>query len=136
MQSDQIIKPTVMNMTWDPKLVYDLALGIDGMKNLCLRHNTTENEILRLFSNKIFSTEVANLRKELQADGVSIKLKARTQFEGYLKNLDSIIHDLDTPASTKVSAIQYIGKVGDVEPKKTNEDEKDMMQGVSITINI
>ena len=53
------VRPTVMNMTWSPKLVYDLALGIDDMQNLCMRHQTTENEILALFNNKIFSTEVA-----------------------------------------------------------------------------
>ena len=129
------IRPTVMNATWDARLVYELALGIDDLSDICLRHQVSQDQVLNLFENNIFRAEVSTLRKELQTEGITIQRKARTQFESYLVDLDSIIRDVDTPAATKVSAIQYVGKVGDVEPKK-EKDTADVMQGVNIVINI
>ena len=129
-------KPTAMNATWKPELTYDLALGIDSIEDILLRHNKTEDELAVLSNSRLFKMEVANLRSELQTEGVTIKRKARTAFESYLGTLHGLITDIDTPAATKHAMIRTVGDVAGAWAPREKVEDMQQTAAVNIQINL
>jgi hypothetical protein len=111
-------RASIPNSAWDTKLIFDLALGIDDIEDILERHQIERSHLDLLYDNRMFRSEVAGLRMELQKDGVSLRTKARLQAESYLMKLDDMIHDISTTPSVKLDCIKQICKLGDVEPKK------------------
>lgn len=128
-------RPSIPRSAWDPRLIFDLALGVDDLNDILDRHKLTEEQLSTLFGNKMFRSEVAALRMDMQKDGVTLRTKAKLQAESYLTVLDGMVHDIHTSASVRLSAIQQVCKLGDVEPKKDAQGAA-AGGGYNIQINI
>ena len=126
-------RTSIPGSTWSPKLVFELALGIADPQDIMTRHNLTPDDLEFLYSNRMFRAEVSALSLELQKDGVTLRTKARMQAEEYLEVLDGMVHDIHTTSSVRLSCIQQVCKLGDVEPKK---DSGGISVGESFNIQI
>ncbi len=124
--------------TWDPKLVFELALGIEPLAAILERHGLTERHYNQLVDHPAFRKDLSAQRLEMQEHGVTFKHKARLQAEMYLKEMHTIITDStgDVPASTKVDAIKYITKVAELEPDKKTASDDGGKQTINIQINV
>lgn len=102
---------------WSPKLVFDLALGLDGYDTLYERYDLNKETLDYLFEQPIFRKEVATLTRELREKNTIFRAKAKTQAEMYLEDIHTLMGDADTPASTKLSIFQTLTKLGELEPE-------------------
>ena len=109
------VAPSTPNK-WPPQLVFDLALGLDDYTTLEARYNLTSAQIEQLFDLPHFRQEVALLTKELRNTNEIFKNKAKVQAETYLENMDHLMHDSETPASTKLAIFQTLTKLASLEP--------------------
>ena len=103
---------------WPPKLVIDLALGLDHLDDILAAHGLTRPQYDRLTEIPTFRRELASTMRDLRENGVPFARKAAIQAESYLVNLDEMVHDLDVPASTRLEAIKSVVKWGKLEPKE------------------
>lgn len=114
-------KPASTNQ-WDPRLMMDLALGLEDLQEVLARYQLTEQEYNRLCTIPSFKQELLLTIRDVQADGVTFQRKAKIQAEAYLDILDDLVYDEDMVGSTRLSAIQSIVKWAGLEPKETKED--------------
>lgn len=117
---------------WSPKMIFDLALGLDSQEEIEVRYGLTEAQLTRLYENPQFRKEVACLTRELRENNQIFKSKVKIQAEDYLNIMDEMMYDQATPASTKLSIFQALAKLGELEPKP----EKQNPAGGAATINI
>lgn len=123
--------PTTVN-PWPPQLVVELALQLHPLEDILSRHSLAESDYQNLLTNLTFRREVATTIRELSENGQSFKLKARMQAEAYLEVVDDIVNDLSIAASTRMDAIKYMTKCGDLEPR----DTKDIGNATQVNVNI
>jgi hypothetical protein len=106
---------------WPPRLVLDLALGLDDVETILTRHDIpvhTYNQLLQL---PLFRRELVVAQKELQENGVSFKRKAALQAEMYLEDMDQVMKDDKTPPSVKKDIFIHMAKLGELEPEKKGD---------------
>lgn len=118
---------------WPPQLVFDLALGLDGYEAIEARYSLTREQLDRLYALPLFRQEVALLKRELANNNSIFKHKAKIQAESYLTEMDALMQEPSTPASTKLEIFKTMAKYGDLEPKEA-KSEKDAAAQVVIRI--
>lgn len=132
----QARRPSITKSAWDPKLLFDLALEMDDIEDILLRHNLTYEQLGQMYGNAMFRSEVITLRSDLQKEGLTLKLKARMLSEDYLDIMDKMVHDIHIPAGQRLDVIKQVNKLGDVEPKKDSKDGAGGAGSFNIQINI
>jgi hypothetical protein len=125
--------PSRRTAPWDPRLIFDLAVGVDALPEILARYEMTDPDFYRLSELPLFRRELALAIREVRAEGVSFAAKAKVQAEEYLVVLDGMVHDRETPASTRLEAIKSAVKWGRLEPK---EDKVDTTNATQVVVNI
>ncbi len=118
---------------WDPRLILDLAIGIDGLEDILLRYDLSEDEFNILSGTQSFRRELALTIRDVRENGVPFAQKAKVQAESYLMVLDELIHSPTTPANVRLEAIRSTVKWGKLEPKEAKDDG---MNATQINVNI
>jgi len=111
---------------WDPRMVMDLAIGIDDLDEILVRYDLSHTEFNILTETSSFRRELALAMKDVRDKGVTFSSKAKVQAESYLEVLDNLVYDLGTPAGVRLDAIKSAVKWGGLEPK----DDKNSAEGV------
>lgn len=103
--------------SWPPKLVFDLALGLDNSDEIAERYGLTEQTLEKFFTLPKFRQEVASLTRELRENNTIFLNKAKVQAETYLADMDDLMRDINTSPTVKLSIFQTLAKLADLEPK-------------------
>lgn len=103
---------------YPPNLAVELALGEHKPRALCEAYGIDEAEWDRLRSNPLFVADVEARLIELQADGVSFKMKARLQAEGMLAENWRLVHDKNTPQNVKADLIKHTVRMAGLDSSK------------------
>lgn len=90
---------------WQADLVLDVALGT-GDDAILEAYSLQAHTLRNIKAAPLFQAEVARMKKELERDGVSFKLKARLQAEAMLTENWRLVHANATPASVKADLIK------------------------------
>jgi len=106
---------------WSPKLVFDLALGLDDLESILTRHGISYGDYNAISDNPTFRRELVSATKELQETGVTFKRKAAIQAELYLEEMDSLMRADITPPSVKTDIFKTMAKLGELEPEKKSD---------------
>jgi len=120
---------------WTPALVFDVALGLEGIETILSRHDLTEAAWEHINSHPLFHRQVGVQARELSENGVSFRAKAKVQAEMYLVDLDHMISSPTTDQKVKLDAIKYVTKVADLEPRADKTESNGAPQ-VNIQINL
>jgi len=126
-------KPDKVNK-WDPRLILDLAIGVDGLQEILSRYALSEEAFNNLSRTKSFRQELALTIREVRENGVSFAQKARVQAESYLEVLNDMVVDTSVAANTKLEVIRSLVKWGRLEPEKETKD--DALNATQINVNI
>lgn len=118
---------------WDPRLILDLAFGIDDLQDILLRYGLTQEAFNALSDNKIFRRELALTMRELREDGLTFARKARFQAEAYLEVIDTIVYDDAVAPSVKLEAIKSTVQWGGLIQK---EQKSESANATQINVNI
>jgi len=108
--------------SFDARLIFEIALGFESPKEIYSRYNITDAQWWAVSKQPAFKRAVIEKQNEIAEEGVSYRLKARTQAEAYLKDVHILIKHPMTSPSVKLEAIKYITKVSDLEPKPNKDD--------------
>lgn len=125
---------TVSPNLWDPRLVLDLAVGVDSLEDILIRYDLSEREFELLNQVQAFRRELALTIRDVRENGVPFTSKARVQAESYLEVVDNMVLDSETPASVRLDAIKSIVKWGKLEPK--DDKASDTTNATQINVNI
>lgn len=109
---------------WSPRLVMDLAVGVDPVNEILDSYGLDFDDLERLMNNPTFRRELASLRREVAENGTSFRSKARMQAESYLSTLDDIVLDTNAPTSVRLEGIKSAVRWADLEPKKSGGEEQ------------
>jgi hypothetical protein len=120
---------------WPPKLVFDLALGLYSQEEVLLSNNISDMQFERLMEMPMFRQELAAQMREQRENGVTYQRKAAIQAETYLLDLDDMVRDKEIAAGTRLATIQYVTKVGGLEPKESKGADSSNATQVNLQIN-
>lgn len=119
---------------WDVNLVLDVALGVDD-DTLCEVYELQYPQLKRIKAMDSFNSQVEGMKKELQKDGMSFRIKARLQAEEYLRTTFEMIHNPDIDPKVRKDLIEATVRWAGLDKPKT-EDEGGKGSGFSVTINL
>lgn len=126
-------KPTSgSDLTFDPRLAYEIALGIDKPHSVFTKYGYSPDQAAALVATPAFITTVKKYQEEVMAGGVSFRLKAKIQAEDLLTHSYLIATDPEAPLSVRADLIKWTARVAGLEPK----EEKGSGQAGGFTLNI
>jgi len=131
---DSLTTPHTSINPWDPRLVMDLAIGVDGLDEILPRYTITEQEFEILSNTQAFRRDLALAMRDARENGLPFANKAKVQAESYLDVLDDLVYNIGTPANVRLEAIRSIVKWGRLEPQKDNT--ADVANATQINVNI
>ena len=120
---------------WDPRLILDLALGVEDLDTVLPRYNLTFDDYEALAHSPIFRRELALTIRDVRENGLPFKAKARVQAEAYLEVLDELVYSDGTPASTRLEAIKSTVAWGGLIPKESKEETGATGSTINVQIN-
>lgn len=107
---------------WDPRMIVDLALNIEPLGSILECYGVDQATYDHLCTVPSFRRDLAVTMRELRENGLSYAKKAAVQAESYLLDVDEMIQDKSVPSSTRLSAIQWVTKMGRLEPREEKVD--------------
>jgi len=120
---------------WDPRLILDLALGVEDLNTVLDRYGLAQDDYETLAHSPIFRKELALTIRDVRENGLPFKAKARVQAEAYLEVLDELVYSDGTPASTRLEAIKSTVAWGGLIPKESKEDSQTNATQINVSIN-
>lgn len=126
-------KKSAAEMTFDPRLAYELALEMDDPLVVFSKYGFDENAAREMLSNKPFIATVKKYKEEILESGISFKLKAKIQAEDLLTHSYAMAVDPTTPPAVRASLITWTAKVAGLEPSPSKDQGA---AGAGFTLNI
>ena len=120
------------DLTFDPRIAYEIALGVDTPHAVFANYGLGDSEALALVGNAAFVATIQRYKEEIGASGVSFRLKAKIQAEDLLSHSYIIATDPETPAAVRADLIKWTARMADLEPKQ----DKNAGTGGGFSLNI
>ena len=115
------------------RLACELALRLEPAEDVFARYGYDAVAAVTLMESPGFSGMLEKVSREIQANGLSFRNKARAIAEDLLPHAYEMATDPFVSASVRADLIQWAAKVGDLEPKR---DDKDQKAGGGLVLNI
>jgi len=120
---------------WDPRLILDLALGIEDTRDILTRYGLTDNDYIVLCGSRVFRQELAVTIRDVHENGLPFRAKARVQAEAYLEVINDLVYNETTPATTKLEAIRSTVRWANLEPKEDKSESGNTQAQINVSIN-
>ena len=120
---------------WDPRLILDLALGIEDTRQVLERYGLTDNDYIVLCGSRVFRQELAVTIRDVHENGLPFRAKARVQAEAYLEVINDLVYNETTPATTKLEAIRSTVRWANLEPKEDKSESGNTQAQINVSIN-
>jgi hypothetical protein len=104
-------------MTFDPRLAYEVALGVDGADALFAKYGLAREQAVALLGSAAFIGTVKRYKEEFTTTGISFKLKAKIQAEDLLTHSYLMATDPEVPFPVRADLIKWTARVAGLEPK-------------------
>jgi len=110
------VKKSAAEMTYDPRLAYELALEMGEPLGIFARYGFDESAARDMLKFKPFVATIKKHKDEILEHGVSFKMKAKIQAEDLLTHSYALAVDPATPAAVRSDLIKWTAKVAGLEP--------------------
>lgn len=117
---------------WSLRLVMDVVLGT-STESILEAHDLQFHQFEQICASPPFIARVADLRKELEKEGASFRLKAQLQADFYLGTAHQMIMNPDTDDRVKTRLIEDMVRWGGLDTPPSVGDGR--VGGFSININ-
>lgn len=104
------------------RLAYELALKLDDSGTIFAQHGYDGEQALALLENAEFSALLQRVSQEVREKGLSFRAKARVMAEDLLQHGYEIATDEYASAAVRADLIQWMARVGDLEPAPKTKD--------------
>lgn len=105
-------------LTFDPRLAYELALGVDKAEGVFAKYGIIGEQAVRLLGSTAFIATVKKYKEEITSSGISFKLKAKIQAEDLLTHSYLMATDPEVPFAVRADLIKWTARVAGLEPKE------------------
>lgn len=123
---------------WSDRLVFDVALRMEGsgepLKSILDTHKITKEVLANFLDDPTFRKRLEQLRADIRENGMTFRLKAKSQAEDLLTTSWLLIHNPEVSPAVKADLIKSTVKWAGLEVKDT--PEQGASGGVRITINL
>lgn len=129
-----LVSPTgpELRPEWSMHLVMDVALGT-SVDSILEAHDLQYHQFEAVCTNPQFVLQVAELRKQLEKEGATFRLKAQLQADYYLTKVHEMIMDPEMDPKVTTRLIEDVVRWGGLDaPEQSNRGS---MGGFSININ-
>lgn len=116
------------------RLACELALKLDDALVIFQRHGLNQEQAVALLDTKEFAALLDRVSREVAENGLSFRSKARAMAEELLPHAFYIATDELASSAVRADIIQWMARVGDLEPAK--KDGKDAGTGGGLVLNI
>lgn len=96
---------------WSMHLVMDVALN-SSTESILEAHGLAHHHFERICANPVFATQVATLRKDLEKEGATFRLKAQLQADAYLAKVHEMIMSPGTDEKVVTRLIEDVVRWG------------------------
>lgn len=107
-------------MLWSPQFAFEVALSFESGEELAEKYNLTPEQYEIIKKNDLFIREVAEHTRQLKENGATLQAKAAISMESLLPILISLAKDRNIPAASRISAIEKVASLADVQGKEDN----------------
>lgn len=98
-------------------LLVDLAAGLnDDPCELFRQYGVPDSAAAEVVDHPDFGRIVSELHESFRADGTTFRVKSRLLATAFLEHAAEIVTDATAPAQVRATLIQWIAKMGDLEP--------------------
>lgn len=122
------------DLTFDPRIAYELALGVTTPAGVFEKYGVSLEEAKRLIALPHFIQTVKVYKEELTEKGVTFRLKAKIQAEDLLTHSYVLATDPEVPAAVRADLIKWTAKMAALEPGE--KDKGGGAAGAGFTLNI
>lgn len=122
------------DLTFDPRIAYELALGLASPKEVFAKYGVEEVAARALIANAIFIGTIKRYKEEVTSTGISFKLKAKIQAEDLLTHSYILATDPEVPAAVRADLIKWTAKMAGLEP--SDKDKSGGGGSAGFTLNI
>lgn len=129
-----LVSPTgpELRPEWSMHLVMDVALGT-SVDSILEAHDLQHHQFQAICATPQFALQVADMRKQLEKEGATFRLKAQLQADFYLVRAHEMIMDKDMDPKVVTRLIEDVVRWGGLDaPAQTNGGS---IGGFSININ-
>lgn len=134
----QFIPPSItgpeLRPEWSMHLVMDVALGTSTASILEV-HQLVHHQFERILQEPTFVLQVEDLRKKLEKEGASFKLKAQLQADFYLAEVHKKIMDPDTDQRVFTRLVEDVVRWGGLDTPQPVGGGPGGIGGFQININ-
>lgn len=117
---------------WSMHLVMDVALGT-STESILDAHDLQYHQFEAICKNPQFALQVADLRKQLEKEGATFRLKSQLQADFYLTKVHEMIMSPETDQKVVTRLIEDVVRWGGLDqPAQLNQGN---IAGFSISIN-
>lgn len=117
---------------WSMHLVMDVALNA-SKDSILEAHELQFHQLEAICANPTFVMQVATLRKQLEKEGATFKLKAQLQADHYLQRVHEMVMDPDMDPKVVTRLIEDVARWGGLDAPQTVGGGS--LGGFSISIN-
>lgn len=122
-------------VAWDPRLAFDVALaGADKAMEVFARYKIDPGAAVNLIQNPVFQQQLKRYAQEIEEGGLTFRQKAKILAEDLLPHAYDLATDVTYPAAVRADMIQWMAKVADLEPVKSNGKDITGHGGFSLQI--
>ena len=127
-------KPSTI-VAWDPRLALEIAMSDPSQAMQVFdRYKIDHTAAVELIQNPLFVKQLEDYKRELEASGMSYRMKARVLAEDLLPEAYDIARDTSYPAAVRADMIQWMTKIADLEPAKSSGKDVAQVGGFSLQI--
>ena len=112
-------------------LPVELALKIDSPRKICEIYGISQDDFRRIIAHPVFIKAYQEAVESLKVDGMSFKLKAKMQAEGYLATAFQLVQNANTSDAVRADLIKNTVRWAGYDAKAV-----DTGQGSSFNIQI
>lgn len=122
-------------VAWDPRLALDIVLaGADKAMEVFERYRIDKDGACELLANPVFLKQLETYKAEVEASGMTFRMKARVLAEDVLPHAYEMATDAGYPPAVRADMIQWLAKMADLEPRK--DDPKGAVAGGGFSLQI
>lgn len=123
----------IQDIYTDPKLIFELAAGVESIEALAARYELDEAFLRELMDNPHIKRQLAERRKELDESGYTLAQKAKLCFEDLLGTVYIKARDKEATLTSVLAAAEFFRKVAGLDKKDVADVGPERF---NITINI
>lgn len=114
-----------MDVEQIPERFYiDIAVGVLPFKDVCAVHKLDPVQVEAIEDDPIFQQRVKVAQQAVDDDGRAFRARCRSIINRSVVQMERLMGDPETPASTRLETFKTLAKYGEMEPEKQAEAGK------------